>query len=59
MDVNPVDYAGIDVSHLKQRWNLEVSGTAIDSDHVSHTPGALRVSDDHGHACFDVQKDGI
>ena len=59
VSVDPVDGAGIDVSHLKQRWNLWVPGTAIDPNHISHPPGPIRVSDDHGHACFDVQKDGI
>jgi hypothetical protein len=59
VSVDPVDDVGVDISHLEQRWNLWVSGTAIDPDHVSHAPGPFRVSDDHGHACFDVQEDGI
>ncbi len=57
--VDPVDDAGIDISHLEQRWNLWVSGTAIDPDHISHAPGTFRVSDDHGHSCIDVQEYGI
>ena len=56
MDVDPVDDAGIDISHLEQRWNLGVSGAAIDLDHISHARDAFRVGDDHGHACFDVKK---
>ena len=59
VSVDPVDDAGIDVSHLDQRWNLLVSGTAIDPNHICHTPSTLRVSDDHGHACFDMQENGI
>ena len=59
VSVDPVDDAGIDISHLEQRWNLGVSGTAIDPDHVSHAPGTIRVSDDHGHAWFDMQENGI
>ena len=57
--VYPVDDAGVDISHLEQRWNLWVSGTAIDPDDISHPPGTFRVSDDHGHAWFDVQENGI
>ena len=57
--VDPVDDACIDVSHLEQRWNLWVSGTAIDPNHISHPPGTFGVSDDHGHACFDVQEGGV
>ena len=57
--VDPVDDAGIDISHLEQRWNLWVSGTAIDPDHISHAPCTIRVSDDHGHAWFDVQENRI
>ena len=30
VSVDPVDDAGIDISHLEQGWNLWVSGTAID-----------------------------
>ena len=59
VSVDPVDDACIDISHLEQRWNLGVSGTAIDPDHISHPPGAFRVGDDHGHACFDVQENWI
>ena len=59
VSVDPVDDARVDISHLKQRWNLGVSGTAINSDHISHTPGPFRVSDDHGHSCFDVKEDGV
>ena len=29
--VDPIDDAGIDISHLEQRWNLGVSGTAADT----------------------------
>ena len=50
--VDPVDYAGIDISHLEQRWNLGASGTAIHPDHARYPPGPFRVSDDHGHAPF-------
>ena len=57
--VDPVDDAGIDISHLEQRWNFWVPGTAIDLDHLRHPPGPFRVSDDHGHACFDVKEDGV
>ena len=57
--VDPIDAAGVDISHLEQRWNLWVSGTAIDPDDISHTPGTFRVSDYHGHACFDVQENRI
>ena len=32
VSVEPVDDACIDVSHLEQRWNLWVSGTAIDPE---------------------------
>ena len=59
VDVDPVDDAGIDISHLEQRWSLWVSGTAINSNHISHAPGTIRVGHDHRHAWFDVQKDGI
>ena len=57
--VDPVDDAGIDISRLEQRWNLGVSGSAIDPDHLSHEPSTFRVGDDHGHACFDVQENRI
>ena len=57
--VDPVDDARIDISDLEQRWSLGVSGTAIDPNHISHTPGTIRVGDDHGHACVDVQENGI
>ena len=57
--VYPVDDACINISHLEQRWNLWVSGTAIDPNHVSHAPGTFGVSDNHCHACFDAQKNGI
>ena len=59
VSVDPVDDACIDISHLEQRWNLRVSGTAIDPNHISHAPRTIRVSDDHGHACFDMQENGI
>ena len=59
VSVDPVDDAGIDISHLEQRRNLWVPGSAIDPDHISHAPGSIRVSNDHGHACFDVQKDRV
>ena len=32
VSVDPVDDACIDISHLEQRWNLWVSGTAIDPE---------------------------
>ena len=54
VSVDPVDDARVDISHLKQRWNLWVPGAAIDLDHISHAPSPFRVSDDHGHPCFDV-----
>ena len=57
--VDPVDDSGIDVSHLENCRNLGVSGTAIDPNHISHPPGSIRVSEDHGHSCFDVQENGI
>ena len=56
VSVDPVDDACIDISHLGHRWNLWVSGTAIDPNHISHPPRTIRVSNDHGHSCFDVQK---
>ena len=59
VSVDPVDDAGIDISHLEQGWNLWVSGTAIDPNHISHPPGTFRVSNDHGHACFDMQENGV
>ena len=59
VSVDPVDDAGIDISHLEQRWNLWVSGTAIHPDHICHTPSTIRVGDDHRVAWFDVQKNGI
>ena len=45
--VDPVDDAGVDISHLEQPWNLRVSGTAIDPNHIRHAPGNFRVGDDH------------
>ena len=57
--VDPVDDAGVDISHLKQGRNLGVPGTTIDPDHIGHTPGPVRVSDDHGHTRLDMQKDRI
>ena len=57
--VDPVDDAGINISHLKQRWSLGVPGTTIDPNHICHAPSAIRVSDDHGHSRLDVQKDRI
>ena len=59
VSLDPVDDAGIDISYLEHRWNLWVSGTDIDSNHVSHAPCTFRVHDDHGHFCFAVQKNGI
>ena len=59
VSVDPVDVACIDISHLEQRWDLGVSGTAIDPDDISHPPGTFRVSDDHSHPGCDVQKDGV
>ena len=56
VNVDPVDDAGIDISHLEQRWNLWVSGTAIHPDHICHAPSTIRVGDDHRVAWFDVQK---
>ena len=59
VSVDPVDDACIDISHLEQRWNLWVSGTAIDPDHISHAPGPFCVGDDHGHAWLHLQENGI
>tara|TARA_B100002051_G_scaffold249491_1_gene260245 strand:+ start:693 stop:884 length:192 start_codon:yes stop_codon:yes gene_type:complete len=59
VSIDPADEAGIDISHLEQRWNLWVSVTAIDPNHISHPPGTFRVSDYHGHSCFDVRENGI
>ena len=59
VSVHPVDDAGIDISDLEQCWNLWVSGSAIDPDHISHAPSTFRVGDDHGYACFDVQENWI
>ena len=59
VSIDPVDDSGIDVSHLEQRRDLWVPCSAIDPDHVCHPPGAFRVGDDHGHACFDVQENWI
>ena len=57
--VDPVDDAGINISHLKQRRSLGVPGTTIDPDHICHALGPIRISDDHGHSRFDVQEDRI
>ena len=57
--VNPVDNAGINVSHLKQGGHLGIPGTAIDPDHICHPPGPIRVGDDHRHSRHHVQKDRI
>mgnify|MGYP007000251569 CR=1 len=54
VSVDPVDDACIDISHLKQRWNPWVSGTAIDPNHIRHVPSTISVGDDRGHSCFDV-----
>ena len=59
VSIDPVDDSGIDVSHLEQRRNLGVPGTTINPNHIRHPPGAFRVSDDHGYAWFDMQKDWI
>ena len=59
VSVDPGDDARVDIGYLEQGRDLRVPGTAIDPNHISHPPGPIRVSDDHGHACFDVQKDGI
>ena len=40
VSVDPVDDACIDISHLEQRWNLGVSDTAIDPNHLRHPPVA-------------------
>ena len=55
VSVDPVDNAGIDISDLEQRWNLWVSGSAIDPDHISHPP-VLAVLHDHGHPRTNVEK---
>ena len=57
--VDSDDDTGIDISHLEQRWNLGVPDATIDPNHISHSPSTIHVSEDHGHACFDVQKDVI
>ena len=56
--VNPVDDTGIDISPMKQRRNPGVPVTTIGPDHVHHSPGTIRVSDDHGHSRLDVQQNG-
>ena len=56
--VYPVDDASVHVCYLKQRGDLRISGAAIHPDHVSHSPVAAVVND-HRHACFDVQENGI
>ena len=57
--VDPVDDTGINVSNLEERGHLWVPGTTINPNHVSHAPSTFCVSDDHGHACFDVQENRI
>ena len=57
--VDPVDNAGINISHLKQRRSLGVPGTTIDPNHIGHAPGPVLLSDDHGHSRFDVKEDLI
>ena len=59
VSVDPVENTCINVSHLELAWNIGVSGAAINANHVSHAPCTIGVSDDHGHSCFDVQKDWI
>ena len=44
VSVDPVDDAGIEVSHLEQSWNLWVPGTAIDPNHICRAPATFRVS---------------
>ena len=56
--VDPIDDAGIDVSHLEQGGDLGVSGATIHLDHVSHPPVAV-VLNDQRHACLDMQKNKI
>ena len=58
VSVDPVDDAGIDISHLEQRWNLGVPGPTIDPNHISHPP-VVALLNDHGHPCFDMQENGI
>lgn len=55
VSVDPFDDAGVDIRYLEQGGHLRVPGTAIDPDHIRHPPVAA-VFNDHGHACFDVQK---
>ena len=57
--VDPVDDAGVDISHLEQRRNLGVPGTTIDTNSICHAPDPIRVSDDHGHSRLDLQKGRI
>ena len=59
VSVDPVDDAGINISHLKQRRSLWVPGTTIDPNHICHAPGPIRISNDHGHSRFDVKEDLI
>ena len=59
ISVDPVDNAGINISHLEQRRSLGVPGTTIDPNHICHAPGSIRVSHDHGHSRLDMQKDRI
>ena len=53
--VYPVDDTGTDISHLEKPWDPGASDAANNVNHVSHAPVASPLND-HGHACFDVQK---
>ena len=56
--VAPVDVPGSEVACLKQDWDLEIFGSAIDPDFVSHSPVAA-VVDDHRHARPNMQEHWI
>ena len=56
---DPVGDVVIDIGHLKENRDLWAFSAANNLSHVSYTPGAVRVFDDHGHSRFDVVKDRI
>ena len=53
--VNQVADAGIDISNLEKRKNIEVPGI-INPNPICHTPGTISVCDDRSDARPDVQK---
>ena len=58
VSVDPVDDTGADISHLEISWNPGASDAANNVNYVSHAPVAFPLND-HRHACFDVQENGI